>query len=66
MMHEPSIAPAYELFNGERIADLHIAAAQAHAGRREEAARPSLVLRTRTSLAHGLMSLGHTVAGGRA
>ena len=65
-MHEPTIAPAYELFTSERIADLQSSAAQARASRRPGIERPGLVLRTRASLGRSLMSLGHTVAGGHA
>ena len=64
-MHEPTIAPAYELFTGERVADLQSAAAQARASRRPGVERPGLVVRTRASLGRSLMSLGHTVAGGQ-
>jgi hypothetical protein len=65
-MYEPTVAPAYELFTSERIADLQSTAAQARAGRRPSADRPGLVVRTRASLGRSLMSLGHTVAGGQA
>jgi hypothetical protein len=64
-MHEPAVAPAYELFASERIADLQSAAAQLRASRRPETERPGLVVRTRASLGRSLMSLGHTVAGGQ-
>ena len=65
-MHDLTVAPAYELFNSERIADLQSTAAQSRASRRPDAERLGLVLRTRASLGRSLMSLGHTVAGGRA
>jgi hypothetical protein len=65
-MHEPTVAPAYELFTSERIADLQHAAQQVRVSRDPEADRPGLILRTRVSLGRSLMSLGHTVAGGRA
>lgn len=65
-MYEPTVAPAYELFTGERIADLQCTAAQVRASRRPGIERPGLVHRTRASLGRSLMSLGHTVAGGQA